>query len=261
MNRPWRDPLTPDSDKLPAMADKDADEPSLELPSFGFGRKRRGKSGDPESRPETPAQPESPPEAPAQPGSQPEVPAQPESQPESRPGPGSTAETRRLAPAAPPPAATPLPADDAADTRVDTAPTPVEEESRGFSLPRVGGLAASIITGVLVGVLMVGLTWAGFRLCEVVRGTSSCGDPGFLLLLAILLVAVFLGAALLRAWGVGEPGSTSLLAVGLLAVLALLFLVDVLFAWWMVIVIPALAAATYALSYRLTTAFAEPADR
>ena len=35
-----------------------------------------------------------------------------------------------------------------------------------------------------------------------------------------------------------DPGSTSFLAVGLLAVVALLFLVDVLFDWWMIIVIP-----------------------
>lgn len=143
---------------------------------------------------------------------------------------------------------------------MDTDAT-ADEESSGFSLPSVGGMAASIITGVLVGVLTVGLTGAGFALCEVVRGTSSCGNPGFVLLLAIMVAMVLLGTVLLRAWGVSDPGSTSFLAVGLLAVLALLFLVDVLFAWWMIIAIPVLTAATYALAYWVTTAVSEPADR
>ena len=38
--------------------------------------------------------------------------------------------------------------------------------------------------------------------------------------------------------GVDEPGSTSLLGVGLVVVIALLFLIELLFNWWMVLVIP-----------------------
>ena len=50
---------------------------------------------------------------------------------------------------------------------------------------------------------------------------------------------VLLGAAAAaRLAASPDPGSTSFLAVGLLAVVALLFLVDVLFEWWMIIVIP-----------------------
>jgi hypothetical protein len=71
---------------------------------------------------------------------------------------------------------------------------------------------------------------------------------------------VVLGAALLRAWGVSDPGSTSFLAVGLLAVVALLFLVDVLFNWWMIIVIPGVSVATFALSQWVTTTFIDPAE-
>jgi hypothetical protein len=112
-----------------------------------------------------------------------------------------------------------------------------------------------------VGVISVGLTWASLRLCEVVRGTTSCGGPGYLLLLLILVAMVLLGTALLRALGVPEPGSTSLLAVGLLAVLTLLLLVGVLFHWWMILVLPACSALTFAAAHWVTTTFVEPGDR
>ena len=115
-----------------------------------------------------------------------------------------------------------------------------------------------MVTGALVGVISVGLTWTSLRLCEVVRGTSSCGGPGYLLLLLILVAMVLLGTALLRALGVPEPGSTSFLAVGLLAVLTLLFLVGVLFHWWMILVLPACSALTFAAAHWVTTTFVEP---
>jgi hypothetical protein len=71
---------------------------------------------------------------------------------------------------------------------------------------------------------------------------------------------VLIGSVLLRAFGVPDPGSTSFLGVGLVAVVALLFLVDLLFLWWMVIAIPAVAVASFALAHWVTTAFIEPAD-
>ena len=145
------------------------------------------------------------------------------------------------------------------------APTPARRARRTRrprrTLTGIGALAAAVLTGLLVGVITVGLTWASLRLCEVTRGTSSCGGPGFLLLLAIMVAMVFLGSLLLRVLGVAEPGSTSFLAIGLLAVLVLLFLVDVLFAWWMIIVIPVFSVLTVALAHWGTTAFIEPADR
>ena len=120
-------------------------------------------------------------------------------------------------------------------------------------------MAASVVTGLLVGVLTVGATWGSLRLCEVLQGTPSCGDPGFILLVAILVAMVVVGALLLRAWGVPDPGSTSFLAVGLLAVVALLLLVDVLFEWWVIIAIPVVAMLTFTLSHWITTSVIEPA--
>ena len=79
------------------------------------------------------------------------------------------------------------------------------------------------------------------------------------MLVAILVVAILVGAALLRAAQVPEAGSTSFLAVGLLSVVALLFLIGQLFAWWMIIVIPIVSVATFLLSHWVTTTYADPA--
>jgi hypothetical protein len=106
---------------------------------------------------------------------------------------------------------------------------------------------------------VVVLTAGGQRGCEAVQGTSSCGGAGYPLILAILVVAVLVGGTLLRWSGVPDPGSTSFLAVGLLAVIALLFLVEQLDSIWMVGVIPVIAMATYAASHWVTTAVIEPA--
>jgi hypothetical protein len=241
------------------------DGPSLELPSLGFGRKRRKKAPEPEP--------------------------QPGPVPQAEPVPVSAAETAILddparpqavettwAPAPPPPpepvTAPPLFADELEGEAASAPPAPAAEPVAAEpeepkprrrprtprELPVIPGMAAAVLTGVLVGIITVGLTWGSLRLCEVVQGTSSCGNPGYALLVAILVVTSVLGALMLKAWGVPDPGSTSVLAVGLLAVLALLFLVDVLFSWTMIIVIPAVAALTFALSHWVTTAFIEPAD-
>lgn len=271
------------------MADEDRrnDGPSLELPSLGFGRRKRRKQA---AEPSAPDQPEAVPSEPVEAETTQPLASQGEPEVEPAPEPPSPAPvTREDVPTAstPPPVLTDAePATE--ETRplfVDQAPAsplappprvpanaPEPEpraprrrrareprERRQLALPAIGGMAAAIITGVLVGVITVGLTWASLNLCEIVKGTSSCGGPGLLLLVAILVAMVLLGAVLLRAFGVTDPGSTSFLAVGLLAVVALLFLVDVLFNWWMIIVIPACAVATFALSHWVTTAFIEPA--
>jgi hypothetical protein len=127
--------------------------------------------------------------------------------------------------------------------------------------PLLTGYPASAVTGLIVGALMVGLTVAVLRGCEAIRGTSTCGGPGLLLLVIILVILVIVGQALLRAFQVPDPGSSSFLAVGLMAVVALLFLIDVILDWQMLIVIPLVGVATFLLSHWVTTAFVEQADR
>ena len=78
--------------------------------------------------------------------------------------------------------------------------------------------------------------------------------------MAILAVAVLIGAALLRFAQVPEPGSTSFLAVGLLSVATLLFLVGSIFQWWMVIVIPVVSTVTFLAAHWVTSSYVDPAN-
>jgi hypothetical protein len=128
---------------------------------------------------------------------------------------------------------------------------------RRMPLPTLGGGAAALVTGLVVGLVGVGLTLLALGGCEAVVGTSSCGGAGFFLLMAILVLMVVLGRFLLDAWAVRDPGSTSFLAVGLVTVVALLFLVEALLSWTMLIVIPAVTMAAFALSQWITTTVTE----
>jgi hypothetical protein len=278
------------------MADQDRDGPSLELPSFGFRRKKRGRkaraAAEAESAPVEPAprsepEPEPTPEGDVQAWPEPE--AQPERTPEpqSEPGPTPTgvvdAEQPSPAHTEPIPVARegaseqsepgadtsgqPLFADEtpASATAVEAPEERVErkQEVRKRRKPRkplrvgLGAVPGAGLTGVLVGLATVGLTWGSLRLCELVRGASSCGGVGLFVLLLILIAMIFLGAGLLRMFRVSDPGSTSFLAIGLLTVVALLFLVDLLFNWWMIIVIPCVTLLTYTLSSWVTTSFVD----
>lgn len=129
--------------------------------------------------------------------------------------------------------------------------------SLNFSLPALDGRIAAAIAGLVVGALAVVLTWGGMEGCEAVRGTSSCGGSGIGILVVIMVVLVLVGGAMLAAWKVTDPNSTSFLAVGLLAVVALLFLMDVIFEKSMIVVIPLVSVATYLLSHFVTTRFIE----
>ena len=202
----------------PEDAPKDLDGPSLELPSFGFRRKKKPAPGP---------------------------------RPESAPEPTAVE------------AETPAPLVVEAPTADDTE-APAEPARRGRRrpvLPRLGAVPAALVTGLVAGLLTVGLVWGSQGACEIVRGTSSCGNAGFLLLLAVFVAVGWSGGALLRAFGVSEGGSTSFLAMGLVAVVLLLVLGEFLFAWWMVVAVPVVAMVAYVVAHRVSTAMVEPGGR
>lgn len=224
------------------MADKDleGDGPSLELPSFGFGRKKKAKQPEPPAPIEDTAPP-------VDPVVEPEPEPEPEPQPEPEPEPDPVVPAQIVK----------------TETRPVQVPEPAADEPRdkpGFKLPALPALQAALAVGALIGLLAVLLTFASLKLCELVRGTDSCGGPGLLLLVATLVILTYVGGWLLRGFGIDDPGSTSFLAVGLLAVMAMLFFLDVIYNWWMVIVIPIVAMATYALSWWVTTRFVDISD-
>ena len=211
------------------MADEDRDEqqPSLELPKLGWPRRKRA--------------------APEQQARQPDV-EEPRPEPER-----SVAETRPIVVVGPDPMPEPMPEPEAWP---EPAPEPRRKAPREPRGP--GGMVAAVLSGLVVGLGIVGLTWASLRSCESIQGTASCGGVGYPMLALILVIMVLVGALLLRLLRVRDPASTSFLGVGLAVVVALLVLVDHLLDRSMVVVVPVITAGTFALSHWVTSTFIEP---
>ena len=142
------------------------------------------------------------------------------------------------------------------DTAVVQPPSRSREPGpRRLPTVQVRSLPAASLTGVAVGGLAVLLAWLAGVGCEAVRGTSACGGgPGLLILLVVLVVLTWAGSLLLRVLGVPHAGSTSLLAVGILAVLVLVFLLGSLDEWWAIVAVPVASAISYAASWWVTGA-------
>jgi hypothetical protein len=66
------------------------------------------------------------------------------------------------------------------------------------------------------------------------------------------MLLAWVGALLLTFFGVADAGSTSILAIGVLSVLVMLFLLDALDEWWALVAVPMLAVAGYGLSWWVT---------
>ena len=197
------------------MADTPEDGPSLEMPSFSLRRKKK-------PTPEEDVAPEPSSEPLAEPVTvEPDPDPDPEPEPDPEPAPVAAEPKRR-------------------------------RERPSIDLP---GLPAAAITGVVVGALAVLLAWLAGAACSAVRGTSSCGGAlGLPLLLVGLVLLSYAGSVLLGVLGVREAGSTSLLAVGILAVLVLVFLLGATDEWWMVVALPVTAVIAYCASWWVTTA-------
>ena len=227
------------------MADKDrqdAEGPSLELPSLGsMLRRRKGRPDHTDDSVGTPEPVAPPAEAPA-----------------TEPSPAAARTTVETVPPAEEPSAT-----DAREPEdaVAAAPEAGARRARSFALPTVDGRVAAAITGVLVGLLAVGLTYLGLLGCEGLNGTQSCGGPGLFMLVLILALLVAGGTLPLKAWRIRDALSTSLLGVGLITVICLLFLIGVLFSPWMFVVIPLVGGATFTLAQWVTATYGESAAR
>ncbi len=137
-----------------------------------------------------------------------------------------------------------------------------ERPSRGASLelPVLNPRIAAILSGAVVGLVGVVLSYSASRGCETVRGVGSCGGMGLLALLLILAIEVVLGAVLLKALQLSDPTSTSFLGVGLMAVFVLLFLLSSLESTWMMLVIPVVSALTFLLSWWVIATFVQGPD-
>jgi len=232
------------------MAEPEKEHPSLELPTLGGLRRRsrRQRGRAPETEPAADAadvaEPSSEPDlgTPTAPVAAP-TPA-PVAEPVTEPTLGPTEDTRPVVLAEPEPVLEPA--------------APAEPRRRIARDRGPGGMLAAVVTGLVVGLGIVGLTWASLRSCEGIQGTSSCGDVGYPMLALILVVMVVVGALLLRLTRVVDLGTTSFLGVGLAVVVALLVLVDHLMDRSMVVVVPLVCAVTFALAHGVPRTFIEP---
>ena len=226
------------------------DGPSLEMPSFSLRRKKKTPppedvAPEPAPEPERIAEPEPEPEPDPIPEPEPSPVPAPTPEPEPEPEP-ETAVIAEQPAYDPPTAVVPVVEEDVEPAHLEP-PAPRE-------LP-LSGLPAAAVTGLVVGGLAVLLSWLAGRGCEAVRGTSACGGgPGFLILLLVLALLALAGGWLLARFGEPESGSTSLLAVGIMAVLVLLFLLGSLDEWWAAIAVPVTAVVAYCGSWWVTNA-------
>ena len=174
----------------------------------------------------------------------------------SSPSPGSG---RRSSTDDPAPPAEEETAEVAEEPVVEPEPTAEKPAAQAEEPPLLPLYPAAVLTGLVTGAAMVVLIWLSLRGCEAVRGTSSCtGGPGFLLLVATFVLCVLLGSTLLKTFSIPDPGSSSFLAIGLVSVASLLFLIDVLDHWSMLIVIPIVGAGAFLASVWVTKTFVEP---
>ena len=182
------------------------------------------------------------------------------------------------APTAPiPPVVAPAAPDEAsAPAQVHEAPTAIdpldaaatsdnkprrERKPASALVPSISPAFGAILTGAVSGLAAVGLAIGASRGCEAVRDTSTCGGKlGLLATLLILVLEVALGAALLKLWRIADPVSTSFLGVGLVAIIAMLTFLSHINSIWMLLVIPLMTAATFALSWWVTVRFIDEYD-
>ncbi len=243
------------------MAQKDSDTgPSLELPSLFGRRKRRAReAGGTTATTDAPA-----PEPTAEQEPVEREPAPREAEPQE---PASAAQTppeeSPTAPVAAAPAVTPTPVPAPSTDRAEST-QPAEATPGGRrawkgsrQAPDIGPAAAAFLVGAVVGLAGCALTFLSLQGCEVVTGVGSCGGPGLLVLLVILVVMVLGGAAALRWSRVSDAGNVSFLGVGMMTVVALLFLIDYLYDPWMFLVIPSVTALTFSVAHWVTTRYTD----
>lgn len=251
--------------KLPLMSNDPADK--LAAPSFGF-KKKRGGTKPANAKPEK-TQPSK---------TQPQKTQAPKARVEKAPVETATVETASaektqvLEKTAPPVVAPEPPAEKSAEKpaekpakkqKAENPPKPAKEprapkqpkdpSQRRINLGTPSGLSAAVMIGAIVGAFMALAVWFSGTVSQWTRGTSSLGDKGAIILIAVFALAIIVGGYLLRLAGARSPFTISFLGSALVAVLSMLFLTDLFVHAWGVIIVVILAAAAYALAYWVTT--------
>jgi hypothetical protein len=234
------------------MSNDPADK--LAAPSFGF-KKKRGGTKPANAKPEkTQPQKSQPPKTRVEKASVKTASVE-----------TASAEKTQLLEKTAPPVAAPEPAAEkpAKKQKAQKPPKPAKEPrapkepkepiQRRINLGTPSGLSAAVMIGAIVGAFMALAVWFSGTVSQWTRGTSSLGDKGAIILIAVFALAIIVGGYLLRLAGARSPFTISFLGSALVAVLSMLFLTDVFAHAWGVIIVVILAAAAYALAYWVTT--------
>jgi hypothetical protein len=121
-----------------------------------------------------------------------------------------------------------------------------------WRLPHLNGYLASVITGVVVGLVAVILGAAALAIFESVRGVAAGGGLwGGLTFIVVAAVCLFAGESLLRGFGTTSARATSAVAVVLVIVAMLGLFLDLADSAAAIVLVPVLGAAGYALAHWL----------
>ena len=134
--------------------------------------------------------------------------------------------------------------------------------ARGWRIPHLDPVPATIITGAIVGLVSVGLGLAALRMFTELRGVAGGGGTwGSLTLVVVTFIAFALGERLLTAFGTPLPRLTSFLAVVLTMIVILGALLGPTDSALGIVIVPVLGALTFfAAHWLLTLAESAPAD-
>lgn len=123
---------------------------------------------------------------------------------------------------------------------------------RAWRIPHLPATPASIITGLVVGLVTVGLGLVALAIFSEVRGVASGGGRwGSLTFVVVAFIGFVSGELLLSAFGSNQARLTSFLGIvlGIVAILGLfLGLADT---GWALLIVPVLGAMTYAAAHWL----------
>lgn len=126
---------------------------------------------------------------------------------------------------------------------------------RMWRLPRIDPVPASLITGVVVGLLAVGLGVGALHLFTWLRGVASGGGTwGSLTFVVVGFIAFLVGELLLQGFGVQSPRLTSFLGVAITIVLMLAVFLEESDTRMAFLVVPAVAASAYTFGHWLMAA-------
>jgi hypothetical protein len=124
--------------------------------------------------------------------------------------------------------------------------------ARSWRIPHLHPLLAAAITGIVVGLVSVGLGLAALAIFSEVRGVASGGGRwGSLTFVVVAFIAFALGELLLSAFGSTQARLTSFLGVVLTIVAILSLFLGLADTRWALVLVPLLGAVTYAVAHWL----------